>query len=117
MLLIKDGVEFTPTFGGFYILQAMKTISRMINLDLVITSGSDGVHSGPEDPHKLGKAYDFRSHNLDNLIKQQILANLNNLLGLERFYYFLESPGEANEHFHIQVKKGTDFTIQDYFLS
>jgi hypothetical protein len=28
-------------------------------------------------------------------------------LGWDRFYGFLESPGTDNEHFHVQVKKGT----------
>jgi hypothetical protein len=114
MLLVKDGVTFIPNLGGFLILQAMKTVSKMIEKNLTITSGSDGEHSGQDDPHKHGKAYDFRSHDLDDITKQQVLANLNNLLGREKFYFFLESPNTLIEHFHIQVKKEIEFTLQDF---
>ncbi len=86
----------------------------MLRTDLTITSGSDGVHSGIDDPHHFGNAYDVRSHDLDTVTKQQFLANLNDLLQRDKFYYFLENPGEVDEHFHIQVRKGTEFTIQDY---
>ncbi len=115
MVRIKDGVTFVFSIGGFPILQAIKTNSRMLGVDLTITSGSDGLHSGPDDPHHHGNAYDVRSHDLDPINKQQFLANMNNLLPNGRYFYFLEDAGTANEHFHIQVKKGTEFTIQDYF--
>lgn len=114
MIKIKQGVQFKYSPGGLAILNAVKTISRMINKDLTITSGCDGNHSGINDPHYLGDAYDIRSKDLDSTMKQQVLANLNNLLGFEKFYFFLESPNTDNEHFHIQVKKGTIFDIQDF---
>lgn len=115
MVNIKAGVTFVFSMGGFPILQAIKTNSRMLGVDLTITSGSDGEHSGPDDPHHFGNAYDVRSHDLTDLIKRQFLANLNNLLPNGKFFYFLEDANTGNEHFHIQVKKGTEFTIQDYF--
>ncbi len=114
MVKIKSGVTFVYSMGGFPILQAIKTNSRMLDVDLTITSGSDGIHSGVDDPHHLGNAYDVRSHDLDTVVKQQFLANLNNLLSKEKFYYFLEDQGSENEHFHIQVRRGIEFTIQDY---
>ena len=117
MVKIKDDVTFVFSIGGFPILQAIKTCSRLLNVDLMITSGSDGVHSGIDDPHHFGNAYDVRSHNLDSVTKQQFLANLNNLLPRDKFYYFLEAAETDNEHFHIQVKKGTEFTIENYFSS
>lgn len=113
-LLVKPGVTFVSDAGGFYILQSMKTVSRLIGQDLTITSGSDGEHSGPDDPHHHGKAYDFRSKDLDETTKQQVLADLNNLLNREKFYFFLEDAGTDNEHFHIQVRKGADFTVSDW---
>lgn len=97
----------------------------MIDHNLTITSGNDGVHfngdigfrnqniANPTDPHYCGDAYDVRSKDLDEITKQQVLANLNNLLPRTQFYYFLEAAGTNNEHFHIQVKKGTNFTVQD----
>ena len=105
MIKVKDGVTFVYSIGGFLILQAIKSVSRMMDKDLTITSGSDGIHSGIDDPHHKGNAYDVRSHNLDAVAKQQFLANLNNLLPKEKFYYFLEDSGEANEHFHIQLRR------------
>lgn len=125
MINIKPGVEFKFSPGGLMILQALKSISKMISHDLTITSGSDGLHfngaqnfrekneANPDDPHYHGDAYDVRSKDLDTVVKQQVLANLNNLLGREKFYYFLENPGTVTEHFHIQTKKGFHFTVQD----
>ena len=114
MIRIKDGVTFIYSIGGFPILQAIKTSSRMLNKDFTITSGSDGEHNGIDDPHHFGDAYDVRSKDLDTVTKQQFLAELNNLLPKDKFYYFLEDEGTDNEHFHIQVRKGIKFTIQDY---
>jgi len=113
MIKIKDGVKFVYAPGGIRIIQALKSISKMINHDLTITSGADGVHSSSDDPHYRGDAYDVRSHDLGLIEKQQVLANLNNLLPRAQFYYFLENSGTPNEHFHIQTKNGTQFTIQD----
>lgn len=117
MVKIKDDVTFVYSIGGLSILQSIKTCSRMMEKDLTITSGSDGEHSGPEDYHHFGNAYDVRSHDLDPISKQQFLANLNNLLSREHFYYFLEDPGLENEHFHIQVRQNTVYTIQDYLAA
>jgi hypothetical protein len=108
------GVEFKFSPGGFQILQAVKTTSKLISHDLTITSGCDGTHSGPNDPHYHGDAYDVRSKDLDPITKQQVLANLNNLLPRDKFYYFLENPNLNNEHFHIQVKNGMSFDIMDW---
>lgn len=127
MIKIKEGVQFTYSPGGLTILNAIKAVSRMLQFDLTITSGNDGIHfdgsaefrnsntPNPDDPHYHGDAYDVRSHDLPNeLVKQQVLANLNNILPRDKFYYLLENPATINEHFHIQVKKGTKFTIQDF---
>jgi hypothetical protein len=115
MVKIKEGVTFVYSIGGFLILQAIKENSRMLGKDLTITSGADGLHNGINDPHHFGNAYDVRSHDLDEVNKQQFLANQNSLLSREKFFYFLEDTGTDNEHFHTQVKNGTKFTIQDYF--
>lgn len=114
MVKIKEGVTFVLSMGGLIILQAIKANSAMLKTDLTITSGSDGVHSGISDPHHFGNAYDVRSHDLNVVTKQQFLANLNNLLSKDYFYYFLEDSGTENEHFHIQVKKDMSYTIEDY---
>lgn len=114
MIKVKEGVTFIYSPGGLSILNAIKTVSKLIAHDLTITSGSDGIHSGPDDPHYKGDAYDIRSHDLDAVVKQQVLANLNNLLPREHFYYFIENTGQINEHFHIQVRNNTHFSIDDF---
>lgn len=109
---IKPGVQFSIIApGGFAILSALKTIAQRV--DMTITSGTDGVHSGPTDPHYRGEAYDVRSHDLDDGGKQQVLNDLTQLLGTVKFYFFLENPGQMTEHFHIQVRNGQTYTIGD----
>src|SRR5260221_2650893 len=101
----KDGVQFTVIApGGFQMLAAFVNAANTISHDLTITSACDGAHSGPEDPHKKGCAYDVRTHDLPD--KQLALAAIQHFLG-ERFYAFIEDPDSENEHIHCQVKKGT----------
>ena len=110
VVLTKPGVLFNIIApGGFRILYAIDRAAQSLGVDLTITSGTDGEHSGPNDPHHRGEAYDIRSHEFDEPTKQKVLNELMGFLDLEHFYGFLESPGSPNEHFHIQVKKGTTF--------
>jgi hypothetical protein len=105
---VKDGVQFTKIApGGFRILEAVSIVARKLGVDLTITSACDGTHSGPDDPHHRGEAYDIRTHDLAADIKPVILNALQALLPLACFFAFLEAPGTDNEHFHIQVRKGT----------
>lgn len=106
---VKPGVLFTMIApGGFRILSAIDQATIELGWDLMITSAGDGMHSGPNDPHHRGEAYDVRSHEFNAEEKDKILATLRRILG-DRFYAFLESPGTDNEHFHIQVCKGTTY--------
>jgi hypothetical protein len=105
---VKEGVQFAVIApGGFEILAAIQYTAGVIAHDLTITSGTDCEHSGPDDPHHRGEAYDIRSHDLPD--KQLALATLMTFLGDVRFYAFLEDEGTENEHIHAQVKKGTVF--------
>lgn len=107
---VKTAVQFTTIApGGFRILSAIDQASRRCDLDLTITSACDGAHSGPNDPHHRGEAYDVRSHDLTPEQRDQVLREVMAMLGWERFYGFLESPGTDNEHFHFQVRRGTDY--------
>lgn len=104
----KSSVSFSFIApGGFEILSAITQASRALDCDLIITSGCDGIHSGPGDPHHSGNAFDIRSHDFSTEQKDRVLAQIMNVLGWERFYGFLEDAGTDNEHFHFQVKKGT----------
>lgn len=110
VVLVKDNVLFTKIApGGFRILSAIDQVAAAYALDLTITSGCDGMHSGPSDPHHRGEAYDLRTHDMTAQQKQDVLDKLMALLGYEHFYGFLESPGTDNEHIHVQVKKGTQY--------
>lgn len=112
---VKDGVEFEIIApAGFLILSAIKRASAETGLDLVITSGTDGEHSGPMDPHKLGEAYDVRSKDFVRDQKFYVLKSIMDILGWEDFYGFLENPEMSNEHYHIQRKRNTVFTVEDF---
>lgn len=111
---VKPGVEFAVVApAGFLILQAVKAASRVLKVDLTITSGTDGKHSGPTDPHKTGEAFDIRSRGVDPETKALVLNAVMGELPPLRFYGFLEGAGTANEHFHIQRSKGTTFAVAD----
>lgn len=106
---VKSNVLFTIIApAGFRILSAIDQCAAKLDCDLVITSGCDGAHSGPADPHHTGEAYDLRSHDFSQEQKDVILAQINTMLG-DRFYGFLETPGTDNEHFHFQRAKGTTY--------
>lgn len=104
----KPGVLFTVIApGGFRILSAFDQTAAKLDTDLTITSACDGEHSGPDDPHHRGEAYDIRTHDLSPELKDAVLAEIMAILGWEHFYGFLEAPGSDNEHIHCQVKRGT----------
>lgn len=108
VVYVKPGVEFTVIApGGFRILSAIDQAATTLGRDLTITSGTDGTHSGPDDPHHRGEAYDVRSHDLASNVKYEVLATINGFLNQDQFYGFLEAPDTDNEHYHFQVKKGT----------
>lgn len=56
VIRVKDGVLFLKIApAGFRILSAIDQVAQALSLDLVITSGTDGEHSGPLDPHHRGE--------------------------------------------------------------
>lgn len=100
----KDGVQFKISPGGIRILAALDHAAQVIAHDITITSGADGTHSGPEDPHFRGDAYDNRTHDLPD--PQLALKAIQDFLG-DRFFSWIEAAGTDNEHIHTQVRKGT----------
>lgn len=108
VLRIKEGADISnPSPGGFRILSALDQVVKSWMKDATLTSGRDGVHSGPNDPHHSGNAYDVRSQDFSQLDKVTFLNDVMKILTFDYFYGFLESPNTPNEHFHFQVKKGT----------
>jgi hypothetical protein len=105
---VKPGVLFTVIApGGFRILAAIVAVAGRIGHDLTITSACEGEHSGVDDPHHLGKAYDIRTKDLPDpgILLQEIQVEL----GVEEFYSFIEGPGTENEHIHVQVRKDVEY--------
>jgi hypothetical protein len=105
---VKEGVLFTVIApAGFRILSAIDQTAASMGRDLTITSACDGMHSGPDDPHKTGEAYDVRTQDLPDDQKTVLLHGIISTLGWTYFYAFLEDAGTINEHLHCQRKKGT----------
>lgn len=104
---VKSGVSFAVISpGGMRILSALDHLAIQIDHDVTITSACDGTHSGPEDPHHLGKAYDIRTHDLPD--KHDALAKIKLSLG-DKFFAWIEDENGENEHIHVQVKKDTEY--------
>src|SRR3990167_7372363 len=114
-ILIKPGVEFNEIApAGVRILEVLKQIQLLfpkLPYDIVITSGTDGTHSGgPTNPHYQGEAYDIRTNVLTLSQKTTLLNFVKEALG-PRFFAFLENPGKPAEHIHIQRARNTFYTM------
>lgn len=123
-LAVKTGVQFTVISpAGFRILSALDTVARSLGVQLVITSACDGMHSGPNDPHHLGAAFDVRSKTLAPAVKADFLhvllaelsdhaepiVSVSTGLATSLFYAQLEDPGGENEHVHCQLRTGRSY--------
>lgn len=90
-----------------YMLAALRKLAAPLGFEAVfITAGTNGQHSGPEDPHYKGNALDIRTHNFPTRVARFDFAEA---LGTElgrQFFAFVEDPDSANEHIHVQVAKG-----------
>lgn len=74
--------------------------------DFVITSVNDSLSHSTTSKHYQDLAMDVRSKNFTSLENKQFFkSRIQNYLG-PKFTILLENEGTANEHFHIQVKKG-----------
>jgi hypothetical protein len=114
VILVKDGVKFEATVGpyagkiapaGFALLAAIHGAANALGHDVTISSGSDGCHSGANDPHHRAEAYDVRTHDVPD--KQALLREIESRLPPGRFYVFIEAENTENEHIHGQVAKNT----------
>lgn len=108
--------------AGFKILSALDWAAQTLQQNIVITSACDGAHSGPDDPHHKGEAYDIRSHDLqDDSSKQQRLQVIMEELtetsptegdgGLltEQFFGWIENKGTPDEHIHVQLRHSVQY--------
>jgi hypothetical protein len=125
VVLVKPGVQFTTIApAGFRLLGAIEHAARAVGADLTITSACDGLHSGPDDPHHRGEAYDVRTHDLLEATKHTVLAEilracnddgvgpaqpvpgLPGSLATSTFFGWLEHAGTPDEHLHVQRRQG-----------
>lgn len=105
---VKSGVEFTVIApGGFHILAALQVAATGSAQDITITSACDGAHSGPEDPHHFGRAYDIRTRDLRDPVG--VLKIIMDWLGRDMFFGWIEDEGLENEHIHVQVRHGMEW--------
>jgi len=108
VIRVKEGVLFTVISpGGFEIFSALSVAAAELGHDLTITSACDGLHSGPDDPHHFGRAYDVRTHDLTD--PKLALSYIMNYLDETKFYGFIEDGGTDNEHVHVQVRHGVEY--------
>lgn len=110
---VKPGVTFFFAPAMFRIVEVLKKLSKDLSRDLTITSGSDGVHSGPNDPHYTGNSLDIRTNDMSQEMKQLVLKLLLANLG-PRFSGFIENAGRPGEHLHVQRLYGTVFTMDNF---
>jgi hypothetical protein len=75
----------------------------------VITSANDSTHS-PTSRHYTNEALDIRTKDLPTeQAKRDLVAALRRELG-SAFTVLYEDPGGANQHIHIQPKRGTVYS-------
>lgn len=125
---VKPGVLFTSIApAGFRLLGAIESTARALRVELTITSACDGVHSGPDDPHHCGEAYDVRTHGFTDPVKDTIvfaiiracaepgaglpepIPGIARSRATSRFFGFVENPGAPDEHIHVQLRRGRSY--------
>lgn len=114
--------------GGFRILAALDDATQTIGQDLTITAGTNDHATGR---HPLGEAFDIRSKDLDVATILRVYDVLHVRLGplFTVLYETPTVPSDARlrpiatvnpkasaEHFHVQVKRHTDYPPADDVL-
>jgi len=124
-VVYKPGVRFDVIApAGFRILEALGATARTFGRVLMITCGTE-AHPAT-DPHTLGEAYDLRTHEFDDAGKDAFLRELVTVLGdgesptaiggglgVAWFWGWIENRGQANEHLHVQRRKGTVYPVTE----
>ncbi len=116
----------TMTPAGIRILAALDNATRVLNIDLVITCGTED--HAPDDPHTRGEAYDIRVRGIPTALLLKLITFLQQVLG-PLFTILLETPVTLLEpqlaaiqtinphatapHLHIQSKRGTIYPPLD----
>jgi RHS repeat-associated protein len=105
--------DFTPMMDA-----KLQCFDRCTGGDTAITSGRDGTHSGPKDPHHSGQACDASHNENPDLSRDKAKSCFNrcftnygggvNKWGTLRGFGQTEynSDGSGNWHFHLQERPG-----------
>ena len=107
--------------AGFRLLAAASDLARDWPTDIYLTSGTDGAHSGPNDPHKRGCAYDAQTNQWPLPDTKQAFVrawveraegtgesavSVGGGWGTTHFWGWVENLGQPNEHAHVQLRQG-----------
>jgi len=111
MIRCKESVRFAILRPYIYNhFQSINQLFQGFGVDCIITCGTEA--HGADDPHTHGFAVDLRSKHLpDSGTKHAVLQALRDILGV-LYTVILESEGQNNEHFHIQVRKNLWRTLK-----
>jgi hypothetical protein len=91
-----------------HILSVVEEHARFHDYTIILLSGTDGAHA-LYSGHARGEAIDFRCRDLVTSDEQRaFLHDLLTKLGPE-FYGAQEHTGQANEHYHLQLRRGIAF--------
>jgi hypothetical protein len=98
MLRIKSGVAILGMVPQLTLaIAVLSEIYRRLNVDLVITAGSDGSHSGTSE-HYAGRAMDFRVNNLpEGTDIDAIVKEAQDALGPD--FYFQKEADHIHAHY------------------
>lgn len=98
--LVKSGVEVPTTPEMDYASEVVVQVWNEHGLTPTMTSGLDGEHIEGSF-HYTGYAEDWRTHDVASPLKEQLVDEVRSRLGTN-YQVFLEYPGLADEHMHIQ---------------
>lgn len=113
MIHFKDSVRIkvlTPALRHIIIVLDNLNAQAIPNypVNWTITSINDSKHMAGSK-HYINQAVDLRSKNFGSkVLKLEFVERLSFALG-PQFTVLYENAGTPNEHFHIQVKKGTTY--------
>lgn len=99
---VKDGVRFEPCSPDLVDgLIRSSAVLMKFNYDLVVTSGTDGVHpaGGKQDPHYLGYAADIRTRDMKIQDVPTVVRELRLVLGKDW------TVVQESDHIHLQCNK------------
>ena len=120
-----SGVALKP--AGLRIICEAVNIAKDLPYNVGVTSGTDGQHSGPPDPHHRGEAIDFMTRNMPTMGDKYAFASAMIFRLVDgtsdtpfrvngkddsagwacaRWFAFVEDPGLPNEHIHVQLRQG-----------